>query len=103
MKTLTEEQKKDLVSNGFTKRDIERGYIQINAELDLIMIQTIDELEGTDLQKFKNDKEAGRQAELDGIKMLDLKHEQFKELYIVANAYNRKILMKHNIEFDNGG
>lgn len=82
--------------NGFTRQEVEQGYGVFNQD-GILLIQKLDCLEGTELQKFRSDAEAGEQALKDGFKLFTLSHSDYEGYYILDNRTNRRLLKEEGV------
>ena len=90
MKKITEEMIMDAMDNGWTREDAERGYAIFTSDYGngATHIQKLD-----DMDVFEDDEEAAKQAEKDGIKLIqDMKFDEENTAAYIDTPENRELL-----------
>ena len=90
MKKITEEMIMNVIDDGWTREDAERGYAIFTSDYGngAEHIQKLD-----DMDVFEDDEEAAKQAEKDGIKLIhDMKFDDENTAAYIDTPENRELL-----------
>jgi hypothetical protein len=69
----------------WTVEEIKNGYMIVTEENGFEVIQKVDDLDGSLLQKFSNDTDAGEQALKDGMDLFTSEHPDLEDWYILED------------------